>query len=231
MTLHVKIQSPPDGQPLELEGELAEPAGTTKAGGVVVIQEWHGVNDYVKSTCERFAEAGFVALAPDLYHGKVAKTKAAAAQMMGALDWKLALAEVGDATSFVKGHARSNGKVAVVGFCMGGALALESALRLDGLAGAVAFYGLPRVAADEFVHLKTPILGHFGRRDASIKTTAVEDIQKKVRSGGGQMDLHLYEAGHAFMRVSDPEVYDAASAAIAWVRTIEFLEKVLGQAR
>lgn len=225
MTTQVKFASKAGGQ---LEGALAEPAGQGKAGGIVVVQEWWGVNDHIKSLCDRFAQAGFVALAPDLFHGKLPATEKEAGQTLGALDKKKAVSEVGDAAAFLRGHARCNGKVAVVGFCMGGGLAFAAALSVDRLAAAVPFYGLPDAPTDEFAAVtRVPIQAHFAKKDDWAKASVAEDIQKKVRSGGGQMDLYVYDAGHAFMRATDPQKYDAPSAKLAWERAIEFLKKHL----
>jgi carboxymethylenebutenolidase len=211
----------------QIEGARAEPAGAGKAGGLVVVQEWWGLSDHIKALCDRFAEAGFVALAPDLYHGKRPATKGEAAQAMGALDKPRAVAEIGEAVAHLRADPRCNGKVAVTGFCLGGALTLAAACRLDGLAAAVPFYGLPDLPIDEYAHAKAPIQAHFAQRDDWAKAPVAEEIQKKVRAGGGAMDLFVYDAGHAFMRSSDPEVYDAASAKVAWERAVVFLKKHL----
>jgi carboxymethylenebutenolidase len=224
MTTQVKFASKAGGQ---LEGALAEPGGTGKAGTLVVIHEWWGLSDHVKALCDRFAQAGFIALAPDLFHGGRPTTQEQAAQMMTQLDRKKALGEISDATAFLTGHARSTGKVAVTGFCMGGALTFAAARFVDGLAAAVPFYGLPDMPMDEYAKLRVPLQAHFARKDDWAKASTAEEIQRKVRSGGGQMDLYVYEAGHAFMRATEPQVYDAPSAKVAWERTIEFLKKHL----
>jgi carboxymethylenebutenolidase len=226
MTTQVKFASKAGGQ---LEGAFAEPAGSTNAGGLIVVQEYWGVNDHMKSLCDRFAQAGFVVLAPDLFHGKLPANKEQAGQIMGALDKKKAVSEIGDAATFLRGQARCNGKVAVVGFCLGGALAFAATRDVDGLAAAVPFYGLPAdMAPDAFESVtRVPIQAHFAKTDDWAKASVAEQIQKKVRSGGGQMDLYVYDAGHAFMRTSDPAVYDAPSAKLAWERAVEFLKKHL----
>jgi len=211
----------------KLEGALSKPAGSGKTGGVVVVQEWWGLNDHIKALCDRFAEAGFVALAPDLYHGKIARTQEEAGAMMGALDTKKAVAEIGAAAARLKADPGCNGRVAVVGFCMGGALTLAAACSVEDLAAAVPFYGLPQLALDAYAKVKTPVQAHFAKRDDWAKASVAEDIQKRVRSGGGHMDLFVYDAGHAFMRSTDPQVYDPASARLAWERAVEFLQKHL----
>ena len=211
----------------QLEGALAEPANAGKAGSVVVIHEWWGLSDHIKALCDRFAQAGFLALAPDLFHGKRPATQEQAGQAMMQLDKKKAVVEIGDAMAFLKGHARANGKVAVAGFCMGGALAFAAARYVEGLAAALPFYGLPDVPVDEFAKVRIPIQAHFARKDDWAKASVAEDIQRKVRSGGGQMELFVYDSGHAFMRATDPQVYDAANAKVAWDRAIDFLKKHL----
>src|ERR1700692_78294 len=114
MTTQVKLTSKAGG---ELEGSRAEPASPGKVGALVVIQEWHGVNAQMKAKCDRFAAAGYLALAPDLYHGKLAKNDEEAGKLMGQLDWGKAMAEIGDAVAHLRAHPRSNGKVGVLGFC------------------------------------------------------------------------------------------------------------------
>jgi carboxymethylenebutenolidase len=210
-----------------LEGALATPPGTSKVGGVVVVQEWWGLNDHIESLCDRFAQAGFVALAPDLYHGKLARTKEEAGQMMGALDTKTAVAEIGQAAARLKTEPRCNGRVAVVGFCLGGALTFAAVCSLGDIAAAVPFYGVPGLPMAAYAKIKAPVQAHFAKRDDWAKASIAEEIQKQVREGGGQMELFVYDAGHAFMRSTDPEVYDAQSARLAWERAIEFLTKHL----
>jgi carboxymethylenebutenolidase len=208
----------------QIGAALAEPQGSTQAGGVVVVQEWWGVNDYIRSICDRFAEAGFVALAPDLFHGKQPKTVEDAGKLMTALDKKSAIAEIADAVAFLKSRARCSGKVAVVGFCMGGALTFASARHVDGISAAVPFYGIPDLPMDEYSKVRVPILAHFAKKDDWAKASVAEEIQKRVRAGGGRMDLFVYDAGHAFMRDTDPHVHDPASAQLAWDRTVAFLK-------
>jgi carboxymethylenebutenolidase len=224
MATNVKFSSKAGGQ---LEGAIAEPGGASKHGALVVVQEWFGINDHMKALCDRFAQAGFLALAPDLYHGKHAASADEAMKMMQALDKKQAVAEIGDAVAFLHGHARGNGKVAVTGFCLGGALTLAAAASIDGLAAAVPFYGIPELPMDAYAQIKTPIQAHFAKKDDWAKASVAQEIQSKVRTSGGHMDLFVYDAGHAFMRSTDPQVYDAESARLAWDRAVEFLRKHL----
>jgi carboxymethylenebutenolidase len=220
MSHNVKLSS-------NLDGALGEPAGTGKVGAVVVLQEWHGLNDQMRGKVDRFAHEGYLAACPDLYHGKVADNDQDAATLMGGLDWQRAVADIGETVSFLKAQARSNGKVAVLGFCMGGALTLAAARHLSGLACAVPFYGVPQLPIEEYGKIKTPISAHFAKNDEWAKASIAEDIQKHVRAGGGSMDLYVYDAGHAFMRETDPSKYDAPSAKLAWERALAFLKSHL----
>jgi carboxymethylenebutenolidase len=225
MTTEIAFASKSSGQ---LHGARAEPSGSGKVGGVVVVQEWWGISDHIKGVCDRFAEAGLLALAPDLYRGHRPATQDEAAKAMGALDKTRAVAEIGDAVACLKADPRCSGKVAVTGFCLGGALTLASACTIDGLSAAVPFYGIPDLPMDAYARIRAPIQAHFARRDDWAKAAVAEKIQKAVVAAGGSMDLFVYDAGHAFMRSTDAEVYDAPSAAIAWDRAVAFLEKHLG---
>jgi carboxymethylenebutenolidase len=212
----------------QLAGALSEPMASGRVGGIVVVHEWHGLNDIIKLHCEQFAHAGYLALAPDLFHGSVAKNDDEAATMIATFDFRQAVGEIGDAVAFLRSHPRCNGKVAVAGFCLGGALTLAAARYVPALDAAVPFYGLPRIPNDEFADLKTPVCGHYAKGDEWANPAQAEAIQRKVRAGGGEMDLHIYDAPHAFMRSTDASRYDPGSAALAWQRTADFLRRHLG---
>ncbi|MFO0554600.1 MAG: dienelactone hydrolase family protein [Polyangiaceae bacterium] len=211
-----------------IEGVLCEPPGSDKKGALVIVHEWYGLNEVMKLHCEQFAQAGFLALVPDLYHGKVAKDDEEAAKMIGSFDFQKAVGEIGETVAYLRSHPRCNGKVAVVGFCLGGALTLAAARYIPTLDAAVPFYGLPRFSTDEFTNVKTPICGHYARVDEWANPAIAREIREKVLAGGGQMDLHIYDAGHAFMRSTDPSKYDPKSAELAWQRTVEFLHRHIG---
>jgi carboxymethylenebutenolidase len=212
----------------KVKGALAEPSGAAKAGGVVLIQEWFGINAHIKDLVDRFAAAGFVTVAPDLYHGKIATNDDDASKMMNALDFGKAVGEIGTAVSYLKESPRCNGKVAVVGFCMGGALTLASAANLPGLSAVVPFYGLPDLDKTDWSKVTCPILGHFAKRDEWAKPENAETLKKKLEAVGKSIELHLYDAGHAFVRDTDKTKHDPASAKLAWDRTIAFLKKHIG---
>jgi carboxymethylenebutenolidase len=204
-------------------GELALPAGTDKAPAVVVIQEWWGVNDQIKSIAERWAGEGFLAIAVDLYRGAIAKDATQAGEMMNKLDRPRALADLGGAIEYARSHARSTGKVAVTGYCMGGAFAFAATQAFPGIAAAVPFYGLPPPGGD-WSRVKTPIQAHFSATDGWAKPDGAREIQAALKQHGTPMELFVYDAEHAFCNDRRPEVYDAAACAEAWSRTLAFVK-------
>lgn len=209
-------------------GAVALPAGNAKHGAVIVVHEWHGLNDGIRSITDRLAVEGFLAIAPDLYFGEVAKDDGRAAELMQAMKTDVSLAIFAACAASGKAHARSNGKVAIIGFCMGGAMAFAASTRVTGLSAAVPFYGLPM---DEYMDASAvgcPIQAHFARKDDWAKPEKAEAFQKAVAAAGKSMELFVYEAGHAFMRAGDPASFDAASAKAAWGRTMTFLHAHLG---
>ena len=205
------------------EGELATPATHDKTGGVVLVQEYWGVNDHIRDIAGRLAGQGFRVLAPDLYHGKVMHTAEDAGKMMGSLDWPKALHEIIAAAEHLRAHETSNGKVAVMGFCMGGALTFAAAANIPWLAAAVPFYGVPDAKLADYTKEKAPILAHFAKNDQWATVDKAKAIQSKVPS----MELHVYDASHAFFNDTRPEVYSPSDAKTAWARSIEFLKKHL----
>ncbi|MDC0685680.1 dienelactone hydrolase family protein [Sorangium atrum] len=211
-------------------GEIALPEREDKAPAVVLLHEWWGLNDHVRATMERLAEAGFVALALDLYHGKVTDDPSEASQLIHALDWSRALLEISGAVYyFLAEHERVNGKIGAVGFSMGGAFCFSAAATIPRLAAAVPFYGIPGQATD-YTRVKAPILAHFAARDTWAKPALARAIQKELTACGQPMELHVYDADHAFMNDTRPEAYHPQAAHLAWARTIEFLRRHLGSA-
>jgi carboxymethylenebutenolidase len=197
------------------------------AGNVVVIHEWWGLNDQVRSVCDRFAQANFRAFAPDLYDGVVIPLDRAdeAGKKMGALDWGKAIARVRAGCDQLRGMG---GKVAVTGFCMGGAITLLSAMKLgDDLDAAVPFYGIPPAEAGDPAAIKVPVLGHFAKHDDWVTPAKVDALDAQLAKGNVPHTLHRYDAHHAFFNEARKEVHDPAAAKLAWDRTIEFLTATL----
>lgn len=216
----------PDGA--EARGYLSL-AARHDAPGVVVIQEWWGLQDQVKGLCERFAAAGYSALAPDLYGGKVVPyhDREEAAHSMNALDF-------GDATTQgVQGAAdylgRNGAPVGVVGYCMGGAIAMLSAAKVHGLAAAVAYYGLPPREALAPADVAVPVQGHFATRDDWCTPGVVVEFERELREAGKPHDFFNYEADHAFANEQRFAVHDRHLAEQAWGRTLNFLARHLAK--
>jgi carboxymethylenebutenolidase len=211
----------------DASGELAEPGGSGKVPTVVLIQEWWGVNDHVRDLCERLAKEGFLVLAPDLYHGKSTKDPTEAAKLMTELDTLGAVKDIAGAVASLKKHARSNGKVGVIGFCMGGALAFASACHIEGLSAVAPFYGIPPAEKVDYSKVTAPIIAHVAKKDEWVTVAKAEEIKKQLDGRGHPMELHTYDADHAFMNDTRPQVYDPANAKLAWDRTVAFFKKHL----
>jgi len=214
----------PDGA--EARGYLTL-AARGDAPGVVVLQEWWGLQDQMKGLCDRFASAGFSALAPDLYGGKVVPyhDREEASRSMGALDFADAVGQgVQGAVDFLKGNGA---KVAAVGFCMGGAIAVLSAAKVKGLAASVAYYGLPPDSAAKPADLTVPLQGHFATRDDWCTPDLVETFESGLKAAGKIHEIYSYEAEHAFANEQRLPVHDRQAAELAWSRTVSFLSRHL----
>ena len=209
-------------------GFLAVPQGDSMAPAVVLLQEWWGHNAHLRALVDRLADAGFIALAPDLYQGRIAKDADEAQRLMTELKWPEALHAIAGARSLLAAHPRSNGKVGVIGFCMGGAGAFVAAGNLRGFSAAVPFYGTPPDAAVEWSTFDVPVQGHFSSRDRWATVARATELRARITAAGGRMDLHVYDAEHAFVNDTRPEVYSPANAKLAWERAMLFLHQQLG---
>ncbi len=193
--------------------------------GVIVIQEWWGLNDHIKSITERFNFEGFNALAPDLYHGRITKDADEASHLMNGLDFPGAVHE--DITAAQAWLKSVNPSVAVMGFCMGGALTIGAAARLDGFKAAVCFYGVPPKAFADPKDIKIPFQGHFGKKDDWVTPEVVAGMEADMTAAGNPPELYSYDADHAFFNKTRPEVYNAGASEQAWTRMMAFLRKNL----
>lgn len=222
MTEHITFASK-DGS--RIEGAIALPpaAPAGKCPGIVLLQEWWGLNDHIKGFADRFAAAGFVVLAPDLYHGKHTKDPNEAGRLMQQLDRERALRDIEGAVQHLLTHPHCNGKVGVTGFCMGGALTIAAAARIPEVSAAVPFYGVPPADKTDYGKLKAPIMGHFATRDQWASVAAAEGIRKALERHGHSMQIHFYEADHAFANDTRPDVHNPEAARIAFDRTVAFL--------
>jgi carboxymethylenebutenolidase len=208
----------PDGN--EAAGYLAS-AGRASAPGVVVIQEWWGLQDQIKGICDRFALAGYDALAPDLYHGTVVPyhDQEAAGREMNSLNFL-------DATEqTVRGAAqlltKSGGKVGLTGFCLGGAVTIIGACRIPELSAAVCFYGIPPESVAKPADIKVPLQAHFANTDDWCTPEVVDAFEAGLKAAGKNAEVFRYDAQHAFVN-EQRDVYDRAAAELAWGRTLKF---------
>lgn len=215
-------------------GGYLAPATEGAGLGVVVIQEWWGLVDHIIEVCDRFAAEGFTALAPDLYHGKKVPNKEPDEAMKEsmALDLPRAAKDMSGAVDFLRDHpsVRGNG-LGVVGFCMGGGLALWLAtLRPDAIRAAVPFYGIaPRDTEPDWSALGADVEGHYAEHDDLANQEAVADFEKRLRDLGKEVRVFTYPGtGHAFFNDTRPEIYNDEAARQSWVRTLEFLRSKLG---
>ena len=220
----------PDGQ--SVNGYLAEPAQGAKAPGMVVLQEWWGLNDQIKGVADKLAAAGYRALVPDLYRGKVTLEANEAEHLMKGLNFGDAAGQ--DVRGAVQ-HLKASGsaKVGVTGFCMGGALTLLAAVNVPEADAAVVWYGYPPLEYVDASKIKAPLLAHWGTEDAAFPIGKVDELEKKLRDAKVGFEFHRYKAKHAFANETAdskklPIVqYDPAAAQLAWGRSMEFLAKHL----
>jgi len=219
----------PDGKPCS--GYLVEPAGGKTAPGLVVIQEWWGVNDHIKSVADRYAARGFRVLVPDLYRGKVGLDAKEAEHLMGGLNFADAAGQ--DIRGAVQHLKQSSAKVGVTGYCMGGALTILAAVFVPEVDAAVAWYGFPPLEYVDASKIKAPLMGHFALHDGFFKIEQVDQLEQKLKAAGTRYTFHRYDAGHAFAS-DDPIIHtvglkkNEAAAEAAWKRTLDFFEQHLG---
>ncbi len=221
----------PDGA--SVNGYLATPAGG-RGPGVVVIQEWWGMNDQIRGVADRFAAAGFSALVPDLYRGKSTVAAAEAEHLMTGLNFGDAAGQdVRGAVQYLK--ANGSAKVGVTGFCMGGALTLLSACFVPEVDAAVPFYGFPPLEYVDAGKIKAPLLGHFATDDAVFAIAKVDELEAKLKAAGVAFEFHRYNAQHAFANETQTEAkrllpilrYDPLAAQTAYDRTLRFFGRHL----
>jgi carboxymethylenebutenolidase len=213
-----------------ISGYQAKPAGMGPWPGTVVIQEWWGLDPQTKSIADRFAQIGYLAFAPDLYHGELAKlgdgdTASTLVQKYG----PGAPAELEKVYDALKTHPDCNGKIGSVGFCFGGRMSLELGLRRPLNAVCTFYGGGMQQLFDRLGTLKAPVLGLFGDQDQSIPVGTVEQFEKLLGQHQIEHEVKVYpNSGHAFFRDSDPNVYKPEAAADAWEKLKKFYAKNLG---
>jgi carboxymethylenebutenolidase len=218
----------PDGK--DCSAYYAEPAAGNRAPGLVVIQEWWGLNDQIKGVADRLAKAGYRALVPDLYRGKVGLDAKEAEHLMTNLNFGDAASE--DIRGAVQYLKKNSPKVAITGFCMGGALTLLAASVPEADA-AVVWYGCPPLEYIDASKIKAPVMGHWSLDDAYFPISQVDGLEKKLKDAHVKYEFHRYQAKHAFANENNkdpsaPIAYSAAASDAAWSRTMPFLKQHLG---
>ena len=203
----------------------APPAG--KGPGVLVLHAWWGLNDTIKAFCTRLAESGFVAFAPDLYHGKVADTIPNAEALGNALDANhlRAKAEIAQATLFLRERAsQADLGLAVIGFSLGAYYALDLAVAdPEHIRSVVLFYG---TGGSDFSNSKAAYLGHFAEEDEFEPQSNVDELEESLRAAGRPVTFYRYPGtGHWFFEPDRPQAYNEAAASLAWDRTLDFLKR------
>lgn len=224
-----ELESPVMGQRVEFSsnghacnGYFAAPASGT-GPAVVVIQEWWGLVEHIEDVVDRFAREGFVAIAPDLYHGKTTKSPDDAGKMLMELDAERAVREIAGAGAFLLARPEcSSARYAVVGFCMGGALAQYAATYDAAHVGAaVSFYGGFKQVKPEWEKLEAPLLLIYGANDQGVPAAGGRELEAKLRALGKEVEVVVYpDADHAFFNDTRPAVHHPEAAADAWRRTV-----------
>jgi carboxymethylenebutenolidase len=220
----------PDGK--SVNGYLAEPASGSKAPGMVVLQEWWGLNDQIKGVADKLAKAGYRALVPDLFRGKTALDAKEANHLMTGLNFADAAGQdVRGAVQYLK--KTGSPKVGVTGFCMGGALTILAAVNVPEMDAGVIWYGYPPLEYVDASKIKVPLLGHWGTEDQAFVIGGVDELEKKLRAANVKFEFHRYHTKHAFANETADQKkmemlkYDPKAAEIAWQRTMDFLAKHL----
>ena len=208
-----------------VSGALAVP-DVKPAGAVLMIHEWWGLNDQIKSVASEVAKQGYLALAIDLYNGQVASKSEDAEKYMKGVVPAEARETMSAWVDWLKQHPDGNGKAASLGWCFGGGMALQAALDRP-LNGAIVYYGNVARTADELQNLKGLVLGQFATQDQWINPAMVDGFEAAMKQAGKVLELHTYDANHAFANPTG-ENYDAADARQAWDHTAAFLKLVLG---
>jgi carboxymethylenebutenolidase len=212
-------------------GYLAVPE-SGKGPGVIVLQEWWGLDDSVKRMVDAFAEEGFVALAPDLYRGETTDQPSEAEQKMMAMSMNQAEKDMRGAVDYVAEHEAYDGRgIGAVGFCLGGGLAVWAATANDKVDAVVTYYYVMPHGKPDFTKVRAPVQGHFGTNDDFVPVEDAEALETELNDAGADAKFEFYEgAGHAFANDHDRlGTYDESNAKQAWAKTLDFLKRHLSR--
>ena len=201
------------------DGYLATAANPV--GALVALQEWWGLNDQMREVANRFADSGYTTLVPDLYQGRVTQDPDEAGHLMEGLDWVGATEqEVAGAVALLKA---SHAKVAVMGFCMGGALTVIAGVNLADIDACVCYYGIPPREQADPARLAVPFQGHFANDDDWCTPSAVDELERQMTGLSLPWEVHRYDAKHGFFNHHEAKVYDEAACQLSMERTLAFL--------
>jgi carboxymethylenebutenolidase len=209
----------------EVTGSLARPASSDPAPAVLLIHEWWGLNDQIKTMAAALAEQGYMALAVDLYGGEIADTPENARLLMQAVEPSAALDTLTSWVEWLRGQPDTTGKIATLGWCFGGGWSLETSTATP-IDATVVYYGRVNKPAEKLVHLAGPVLGHFGTEDKFINPEMVGGFEAAMNDAGKAYETHWYVANHAFANPTGGR-YDEEDAQLAWARTLTFLAQHL----
>lgn len=211
------------------KGYLAEPEG--EGPGLVLLGEWWGLDDNTRGLVDRFAQEGFVTLAPDLYHGNTTEEPDEAQKQLMAMNMEEAEKEMRGAVKYVLDHPKCNGQVGSVGFCAGGGLSVWAAASNPQIGAAVTYYYVMPHGKPDFSNINAPVLGHFGTNDDFIPVDDAKALEAELQEAGVEAAFEYYEgAGHAFANDHDRlGTYDEGHAKNAWDKTVSFLKKHLSR--
>ncbi len=215
----IEFQRPDGGKS---KAYMAE-AGKGKPG-VVVIQEWWGVNDQIMGVADRLARAGYNALAPDLYKGRVTAKGDEANHLMAGLDFADATHQ--DLRGAVLHLAKTSGKIGVTGFCLGGSLSVAAAVHIPEASAAAPFYGIADKSFADPAKIRMPIQGHFANDDGWCTPAKVDELEAGMKGLKTRHEIYRYDAKHAFTNERS-EAYDVNAANLAWDRLLAFFKETL----
>jgi carboxymethylenebutenolidase len=216
------VQFPTNGG--TTSGYLATPAAGT-GPGVLVIQEWWGLVQHIKNVCDRFAAEGFIALAPDMYHGQTASEPDGAGKLFMALNIARAEKDLRGAAAYLLSQSSAK-KIGAVGFCMGGQLALYAATLNPSVGACVNFYGIHPNVKPDYSKLSGPVLGLFAEKDQFVNPATAKAVDAAIKGAGKQSEIHIYpNVDHAFFNDERADIYNKAAAGDAWRRTLAFFRQ------
>lgn len=211
---------------IECDGYLARPDDEVHRPGLIVIQEWWGLNDHIKDVVRRFAAQGYVALAPDLYRGKITVEPDEASALMMDLNKEQALGDVLGAVGYLKGI--TTGLVGVIGYCMGGMLTLMAACHSRDVSACSPYYGANPSPMNQLAGVTAPILAFYGENDPMVPPSVAEALRTTLEAQGSWVETHVYSgADHAFFNDTRPQAYDPVASSDAWLRTLAFFAEHL----